>query len=190
MSRERLAKASTSSNLAWDANACKDIDIITSMGVIQMRGPALTLGRLLIQLRGYATVKSKTDLMDRSTEDRDNARAIACDMVEAKFSKMGLIERQRRRLVEVGLDEWVDDRCHTCHGSAAIEREQGGTLTCAACHGTGKHRYSDQERSQSLNVAVDRLIHYERALALVIDLCATAERLAVGAANDYLDRYG
>jgi len=191
MSREQLAKASTSSDLGWDENRIKDVDAITALGVIQLRDSRmLRLGRNLILLRGYEEVRSKTDLQDRMTEDREETIALIADMMEFDTAFKGLTKRQRLILCRVGMMEFVLDRCRQCHGAGAIVREEGGTLVCPACNGSRKHRFSDLERADNIGVQIDRLKHYERAIQAVLTACGTAEPLANGAANEYLDKYG
>lgn len=191
MSRERLAKASTSSDLGWDENRIKDVDAVTALGVIQLRDSRmLRLGRNLILLRGYEEARSKTDLQDRMREDREETIELIAAIVEHHPDFKGLSERQRMILCRVGMLEWVFDRCRQCHGAKAIVRSEGGTITCQACNGTGKHRYSDLERADNLGTQVHRMIHYERALNAVLGACGTAEPLAYGAANEYLEKYG
>lgn len=192
MNREQLARATTSSDLRWDDAREKDIDTITALGIIQLRDSRmLRLGRLLILLRGYEETKSKTDLRDRMVSDREDAKALLSVLIhtegtrkDKKMSRAAVF-----RTANAAYIEFVFDRCHQCRGAGSIVREEGGNLTCDACNGTGKHRFSDLERSLNIGCPVEKVPIYGDGLYFAIGLCGTAERLAVSAAADALGRW-
>ena len=190
MSRESLARVSTSSDLGWSDTHQKDVDIITALGIIQLRDSRmLRLGRLLILLRGYEEARSKTDLQDRMVTDREDAKWLIGELVSGERKHREMSRSAIEKLSSAAYTEFVYDRCRQCHGAGKIMHEDRLVMTCEACAGAGKHRFSDHERADNIGCAIDKLLHYHQALYFAIAVCGTAERLAVSEAENVLGRW-
>ena len=63
----------------------------------------------------------------------------------------------RRRVATAALREWLHDSCRTCNGARELVTETL-RITCPACAGSGRHRYSDKERERNLGGPGAKLI--------------------------------
>jgi hypothetical protein len=147
-SRRHEAHAVHSNNLAWSGHRIQDIDVLTARG---MSGSSL--GADLERLKyGF----------DRS------AYQPCVDQLSAKFQ-----HRTRRRasvsLIHAALHEFLDDRCTSCGGRAAVQTNVDEFACCDICNGTGQRRYTDAERAHACSVKVSTWPHHERDYLEVLD---------------------
>lgn len=146
MSLEALAR-SMSGNLTYDSEHENDLDRLTALAMGSVESDRRSaresllnsLGRSLIALK----VSGRTDLFNRSVIDLKDS---------LKWRLLKSSQRDRLRVAKVVIQEWVDDTCRQCNGAKSVFDHNGVKMGCLVCAGTGKHRYSDQERAESLGV--------------------------------------
>jgi hypothetical protein len=56
--------------------------------------------------------------------------------------------RNRAAISRQAIGEWLCDACETCRGATSVFDMHGVSVPCTACNASGKHRYSDEERSR------------------------------------------
>lgn len=83
--------------------------------------------------------------------------------------------KDRLRVAQQAVQELLHDACATCGGSCTFIDGQGVVSDCAGCAGTGKRRYSDQERGVSARSMGEA--HSLMALGIAIATRLAQERL-------------
>lgn len=79
------------------------------------------------------------------------------------------------RVCKMVLFEWRFPLCHSCGGAGELVTDQLRVI-CQTCSGSGKKRYSDEERMQALGVEAVSYAEWERAVAQVW-LCVSSADL-------------
>ncbi len=86
----------------------------------------------------------------------------------------GVDEEKRERIAHLAISEWILEACFTCMGKREIADMEGLVKPCHACGSSGKHRYSDAERTAQLgedakqHEAIFSIAHAQIALAVSI----------------------
>jgi hypothetical protein len=131
------------------------------------------------------------DLIAFKGANRASAKADAEDVLAAllaSYSGIGLKGRQRLIVARQAVMEFAIDMCPSCSGARKTPDHEGvegtqPTSECLPCHGTGKRRYSDAERTAAMGRSFDK------AMDKAHELIATAEALAVRRAKEMLERW-
>ena len=153
MSHESFARAENSNDLGFEAGVVHDID-----RVVALAGGS-ELGGLLFRVREAG----------QPQWSRRVVLILAREMVHRFRLGRGLAEKT----AALALEEFVFPHCRVCGGARELV---GETLrvTCHACEGTGKQRYSNAYRK-------DRIGCYGRNFELAIAGAHLAMSNAVGA---------
>lgn len=146
--RERLYRAVNATNLSWDPDEEKDIDILTAMGLTDMIGKVNMLGGLLYALKGAAVTRSQFYFpgSDRYLQDQRNAAATLSDVARNHRSVRALRRPMRDSLATLAITEWLHENCPKCGGAEEALSGNGVMIQCSVCHGSGKRRFSNYER--------------------------------------------
>lgn len=105
--------------------------------------------------------------------------------------RLKMREMERRNIALWALIEWLQDACDVCHGRLEVPMgpvDRDGAIPmkpCQSCSGTGKRRYTDQERMEAL----PDIPRTGRALMVASTTLHEAERLAVAGAARMLERW-
>lgn len=93
---------------------------------------------------------------------------------------------RRYAVARWAIQEWAIDVCPSCLGAKEMKAHdiEGAQpmLICVTCSGTGKRRYSDQERLDALGG------EFDRAMNIAHGIIGRAEQLAVQRAKELLER--
>lgn len=169
--------------MGWDESREKPVDRLTALGIVgrtvddqvarshnaQRTAHLCSLGVDLIAFKLGGRVTSKED-----AEDQLSA------VLAWPSLKLRLSGKNRDRIARWAVYEWVIDLCPTCSGAKVVPDHNLKHLEgvqpmkeCGTCAGTGKRRYSDQERTEALGEphgkAMDeahRIIGWATALAV------------------------
>lgn len=170
-------------SLGYDDSREKPVDRLMAMMNATKRSELASVGKDLIAFK-YAN----------RAESRGPAVEGLADALEWPRLRLGLNTSNRFRVAGWAVHEWTIDFCPACQGKAEIpahvELQEGlegrqPMVPCGACAGTGKRRYSDQERTAALGDL--RLL--ERGLMEAHCLIGSAERLAVNLAAEILEKW-
>lgn len=125
-------------------------------------------------------------------DSRDQAIKNLADALGWASFKLGLHGKNRKRIASWAVQEWVIDFCPSCSGKCEVPMHLEQSIEgrqpmkqCPTCRGTGKRRYSDEERKEALG-DLNRL---ERGLFVAHGVIGWAEAAAVRSANHLLERW-
>ena len=147
---ERVGSALNSSDLSPDAERSRPIDLIGALAMVQINAsgidhaereacvvdPNTELGAVLVRLK-YAG--------DHGLQDRALRLLVLWISHQKAYSRWKVKPGSHNlidRFASQGLDEWLDDTCHACHGRRmlGIERDvlRERRIRCAGCKGQGR----------------------------------------------------
>lgn len=171
--RESLAHAlSGPVSLAEDQWRERDVDRLHAVAAAQIAKATRTereahlaaLGKSWIALRDAARIDERSAVL---------SGLIACLMWSRPRPTVKAADRAARWVIL----ERIHEACVTCKGKAEIpdtERMSGRVFTegdgavpmrnCPECNGTGKHRYSNQERIEGMGIGAGELHKYAKLL--------------------------
>ena len=106
--------------------------------------------------------------------------------------EVGLSPVERFAVARWAIHEWAEERCPPrpkgCGGALVVPTQDGvdgtqRTMICSVCAGTGKRRWSDQERTQAMGAAHDEGMNQAHRII------AHAEMIAVRRGAKMLERW-
>lgn len=153
MGRERLIKSTVAHSLQWKEFDEGAVDQITAMGWASRYDPD-ELGIAIIQ----------TDALDQKS-----ARKVLYLVSRHLVRHYSIHRDYAKRVVFSALQEYLFPNCLYCGGKGELHASNEVVSGCPHCHGSGKHRYSNLERSVLLGKFRYREKIYEEALKLIRD---------------------
>lgn len=146
MSLESLAR-SLRGNLTYDADAERDWDRLTALAMGSVTADHRTARESLLNSLGVSLIALK------HARRFDLLRMTADGLADCLAWRFKSVRRQdRRRVARLAIAEWTDDSCKLCTGAGHVYDRVGVQRPCPSCGGSRKHRYSDEERAQALEV--------------------------------------
>lgn len=171
-------------SLGADDSRERPVDRLGALGAAQIRraeGAAreavlCTLGKDLIAFKGA---------------NRASAKADAEDMLAAllaTYNGLGIKARERLIIARQAVLEFAIDFCPTCNGARVVPDQHGlegaqPTSDCGTCRGTGKRRYTDEERAAVMGKP------HGKAMGKAHELLAVAVDLAERRAGELLEHW-
>lgn len=142
-----------------------------------------SLGVDLIAFKFGGRVRSRADAEDRL------AGILSWPAKDGGF-KLALTSRQRDRVARWAVQEWTDDTCSQCKGAKeSPDHERAGLegpqrmKACPTCAGTGRRRYSDEERRAAMGE------EFRKAMYEAHGIIGRAESMALRTAAGMLERW-
>jgi hypothetical protein len=136
--RDRVVSAVQSSNLRWDENHAKAIDVIAAMGMSNALGMALWRFKYANDATVYK--RALELLIERSASTHKFP-------IENPFTYRYVFQ-----LAQGAIKEWAIDICNQCQGTGKIESDED-EIDCPQCNGTGYRQYTDAERAHICGMA-------------------------------------
>lgn len=161
---ERVSKARMSSDLKWNDEFERSIDVVTASG------HASTLGGILVRLKGgdSASFKPALYLLVKKQPER--------------FTR-----NMAEKICKQALYEWAYDKCQTCLGAKETQLKNGVIITCQDCGGVGVRHWKDWERAQSLGLPLKVYRrHWFHHIPAVLNQIDTETRNYSAVVNDKL----
>lgn len=198
--KERAQRAMGSSDLGWSEVTMKDVDILTAMGWSDRHSDLEALGGMLLLIKTATRSRSLfyipgNDVYQATVTGARDALSELC----RNHQDVKPIRRNRRDvLAGLVITEWIHDACPDCTGAGEIKREDNSVvITCPACKGGKKRRYSDYERMEVLaaggeptpGLKAKYYATFERAMMVMAGTIGLAERAKLRATAEMLERY-
>ncbi len=184
--RARIYRSEQSTNLKWESTQERDIDVLTAMGISDTYGVMEQLGGLLLSVKG-ANKSRGTHYFpghERYKADLKDAIRLLVRIANRHRAMPKLRMRQWQPLAGMAIAEWLNDSCAVCNGAAQVKNEAGTVIIeCQACNGSGKHRFTDEDRARVMGERMDK------PLSILHGLIGIAERLKVQAVGRLLERW-
>jgi hypothetical protein len=134
--------------LTYDSEHENDLDALTALAMGSVACDRRSARESLLNSLGVSLlalkVSRRVDLFNRVVMDLK-------DCLRWRLPKIS--QRDRLKVAKTVIVEWVEDVCQSCNGARHIFDANGVKMACLVCAGTGKRRYSDLERAQSLEVS-------------------------------------
>lgn len=188
-------------------DACeRPVDRLGALGTAARTGPDEDLNGNLVARSSDALRQAKlaslgVDLVAfkdarRALSQVDAIRALAEILLWTTWwtgRKVGINEHQAVKVAGWAVREWAEDRCQPrpngCGGarevpSAAAEQDgRQPTMICSQCHGSGRRRWTDEERTNAMGEAFAvPMSHAHRIMAF-------AESLALRRGMELVERW-
>lgn len=171
--------------LGWDESREKPVDRLTALAAAQWRRAdaasrasfLCSLGRDLIAFKGASRPDSWAEAVAKLAE------ALQC----RKLKNLSFGDRQR--IAAWAVQEFAVDMCPSCLGAKEVPQFDGQEdgyqpmMSCRACSGSGKRRYTDGERAAAMGQS------YAEAMNEAHRIIADAQGLAVSTAAAMLERW-
>lgn len=178
--------------LEHDDSREKPVDRLGALGLIQRkRDQEGEKGKAVD--RDAALASLGVDLIRFKFSNCADARPDAIDKLAGVMSwrswGLELTRRERSVVSAWAVQEWAIDLCPTCAAAGEVpdcspEIEGARPMKrCSDCKGTGKRRYSDEERAEAMGAT------YEDAMSKAHEIIGRAEASALEGARRMLERW-
>lgn len=97
--------------------------------------------------------------------------------------------KQANLIARQAIMENVVDHCFTCQGRGHVQGDNGVVKACSACGGSGKRRYSDDERKEVLQMEGKEFDRANRQLGEALKFLSMAEAEAIKSAKKMLEKW-
>ena len=97
--------------------------------------------------------------------------------------------KQATLIARQAIMENVVDHCFSCQGRGHVQTDAGVVKACPACGGSGKRRYSDDERREALQMDGKEFDRANRQLGEALQFLAMSEAEAIKTAKRMLEKW-
>jgi hypothetical protein len=159
--RESLVKSTCASSLVWDENTERAVDRMTAIGMVARNNE---LGAAMLHAEALDAVA---------------LRKVVLLVVRHLHHTHRIARGFGEKIAIAVMREYMQPGCPTCGGQREIRNEGEAVHICAACGGTGVHRYTDSSREGMIGGRYNKAA-YESALRQVRDAMAGVVSAANG----------
>lgn len=183
--REALAHALTGPvNLDERDGWERPVDRIHALAAAQ----AITINRTA---RECALASLGVSLLALKAANRsdEHARTVAKLVDALMWLRPRPSSKQATIIARQAIMENVVDHCFTCQGRGHVQTDAGVVKACPACGGSGKRRYSDDERQEAMQMSGREFDRANRQLGEALRFLAMAEAEAIKTAKKMLEKW-
>lgn len=181
MTLESLSRA-FSGQLTYDADHERDLDRLLALCLGNITTDRRASREAHLNALGMALIAFKHRNLP---EYHARAQSGLADALAWKAK--GISKGRRYGIAGLAISEWVIDQCNQCLGSRIVTDVNGVQRACLLCSGSGKRRYSDEERASILGASGGR---YNSAVEIAHSVIGLAVRLAYEFGNKMLRGHG
>lgn len=172
-------------NLDHDEARERPVDRLTAMALIQCQTGARAMDEAKLASLGVDLVAYK---FSHRADSRTAAENLLTEILGWKRHCKGMSEDKRRRIARWALMEFLIDFCPTCKGAKEVpgtEEVEGARpmMICQSCSGSGRRRYSDEERTEALGEPAAQAMYHAHSIM------GHASSLATRRAAEILERW-
>lgn len=166
MIREKIVGSMQSSNLAWHAEFARAIDTLTAVGMSDALGSALFRVKYCNDTGAYQ-------------------RALAL-LAKEGATRLRVMPQYAKRLAKAAIKEWVIDADPHCQGSGLFVQQNGVSVSCTKCGGTGMRKWEDHERALASGIPVEAWPKHQRNFEKIAECLGRATAATAGKVNQLL----